>query len=591
MVSEELDVAMVDEASWVEKSNGAVNFDSLSFQVERVERRQCSLSRSQFKCWRVARGCRRKLTWGMVSEELDVAMEDEASWVEKSNGGAAVTMETYTTDDALTAMGFGKFQAFVLVYAGTGWLADAMELMLLSFLGPLVRQQWDVSPQHESLLSSVVFAGMLIGACLWGFLSDKYGRRTALLFSILLTTGAGFLSAFSPNYISLLAFRFLVGIGVGGAHVFTSWFLEFVPAKNRGSWMIVFSCFWTIGTISEASLAWTQLVYALHVSLFLVYSFIFRLQVVIEKLNWRWLLGFTALPCFVLLLFFVITPESPRYLCVQNRMTKATHVLERMANVNKVTLPPGVLTYHREIQADHAVHTSENRHLPVTENECTVDSDKGSKSGGITALRMLLSPKLLRSTLLIWFVWFANSFAYYGLVLLTSQLSDANRRCGSGQKSEAHKTDPNLYKDIFITSLAELPGLVVSAVIVDWFGRKATMWILMFACCAFLGPLAVHQNESLTTALLFGARACGMGSSTVLCLYAPEVYPTPARSTGVGIATAIGKIGGIVCPLIAVGMLRSCHQMEAVVVFELVLGFAAIACILFPVETKGREMK
>ena len=70
-----------------------------------------------------------------------------------------------------------------------------------------------------------------------------------------------------------------------------------------------------------------------------------------------------------------------------------------------------------------------------------------------------------------------------------------------------------------------------------------------------------------------------------------QVYPTSARSTGVGIATAIGKIGGIVCPIIAVGMLRSCHQMEAVVVFELVLGLAGVACILFPVETKGREMK
>ena len=71
--------------------------------------------------------------------------------------------------------------------------------------------------------------------------------------------------------------------------------------------------------------------------------------------------------------------------------------------------------------------------------------------------------------------------------------------------------------------LPEFPGLVISAIIVDWFGRKATMWILLFGCCAFLGPLAVHQKESLTTAFLFGARACGMGSSTVLCLYAPEV--------------------------------------------------------------------
>ncbi|CAN6282176.1 unnamed protein product, partial [Urochloa humidicola] len=103
-------------------------------------------------------------------------------------------------------------------------------------------------------------------------------------------------------------------------------------------------------------------------------------------------------------------------------------------------------------------------------------------------------------------------------------------------------------------------------------------------------PLVLHQNESFTTTLLFGARACGTGGTTVLCLYAPEVYPTSVRSTGVGIATAIGKIGGVVCPLVAVGMLRSCHQMAAVLVFELVLFLAGVACILFPLETKGREM-
>jgi MFS family permease len=80
--------------------------------------------------------------------------------------------------------------------------------------------------------------------------------RTALLFSVTLTAGAGLTSALSPNYISLLALRFLVGVGVGGTHVFSSWFLEFVPTKNRGAWMLVFSAFWTIGTIFEASLAW-----------------------------------------------------------------------------------------------------------------------------------------------------------------------------------------------------------------------------------------------------------------------------------------------------------------------------------------------
>ena len=72
----------------------------------------------------------------------------------------------------------------------------------------------------------------------------------------MLTSGAGFLGTFSPNYILFLIFRFLVGVGLGSGSVFASWFLEFVPADNRGKWMVVFSSFWTFGTIFEAALAW-----------------------------------------------------------------------------------------------------------------------------------------------------------------------------------------------------------------------------------------------------------------------------------------------------------------------------------------------
>ena len=300
----------------------------------------------------------------------------------------------------------------------------------------------------------------------------------------------------------------------------------------------------------------------------------------------------TALPCSLLIPFFGTTPESPRYLCGQNRTSDAMLVLERIAITNQAALPPGVLIYHQEAKVDHSDLTSEKEDLlPVSEKECTFDNAMSFKyGGGIAALLRLLSRKLLRSTLLLWFAFFANSFAYYGLVLLTAQLSDANRSCTSGQTNVVPQKDVNLYKDTFITSLAEVPGLILSAVLVDWFGRKASMWFMLFTCCAFIGPLVLQQNELLTTVLLFGARAVAMGSFTVLCLYAPEVYPTSARSTGVGIATAIGRIGGVVCPLVAVGMLRSCHQMEAILVFELVLFLAGVACFLFPIETKGRGM-
>lgn len=85
--------------------------------------------------------------------------------------------QTYTLDEALEAVGFGKFQIFVLGYAGMGLIAEAMEMMLLSFVGPAVQSAWGLSPRKESYITSVVFAGMLVGAYSWGIVSDKHGRR------------------------------------------------------------------------------------------------------------------------------------------------------------------------------------------------------------------------------------------------------------------------------------------------------------------------------------------------------------------------------------------------------------------------------
>ncbi|CAN1298977.1 Organic cation/carnitine transporter 7 [Linum perenne] len=307
----------------------------------------------------------------------------------------------YTVDEALMSMGFGKFQLLVCFYAGMGWLTEAMEMMILSFIGPAVKSKWNLSTNQETLLSVVVFAGMLVGAYSWGAVADKLGRRKGFLVTALVTSAAGLLSAFAWNFVALLVSRTLVGIGLGGGPVLFAWFMEFVPATNRGMWMIIFYGFWTVGTIFEVSLAW----------------------IVMPRLGWRWLVGISALPSFFLLVLYPLTPESPRYLCVKGKKNDALRIMEKIAELNKKELPSGML---------------------ITDHEREQQT-----------LLLLLSPKLIRTTLLLWTIFIANAFSYYGLVLLTTQLNRTDR-CNSNAPQSEDSSDGGVdYKNVFITTLAD----------------------------------------------------------------------------------------------------------------------------------------
>ncbi|KAK8283501.1 hypothetical protein V6Z11_D08G094400 [Gossypium hirsutum] len=470
----------------------------------------------------------------------------------------------YTLDEALETVGFGKFQGFVLGYAGLGWFAEAMEIMILSFIGQAVKSEWQLSSGQESLLSTIVFAGMLLGANTWGLLSDNYGRRKGFLTISMVTFGAGLLSTFSPNYLTLVLLRGLVGFGLGGSSVFLSWFLEFIPASNRGMWMVVFSTFWTFGSIFEATLAW----------------------IVMPRLNWRWVLAFSAVPSFALLILYGVAPESPRYLCMKGNTSDALRILEKIASVNQTKLPPGVLVSGRSNDKDEESAPSENTAplLPSLSKSTTQ-----SKSG-FSSFFMLFSSKLIRTTLLLWVLFFGDSFSYYGIILLTSKLSSGQSTCFPSLQSNINPQDDGLYLNAFITSMAELPGLLLSAILVDRVGRKHSMAIMFGLAFIFLTPLLIQQPAVLTTCLLFGARMNAMGTFTVASIYSPELYPTSVRTTGAGVASAIGRIGGMVCPLVAVGLVNECHQTAAVALFLVAIVVSIVCVQLFPYDTKGREL-
>lgn len=459
----------------------------------------------------------------------------------------------YTLEEALTSVGIGKFQYVAMCYAGLGFIAEAAETMILSFIGPALRSQWALSPSQESLITTVVFVGMLFGAIFWGFITDCYGRRKGLLSIAIVTAVSAALSIFSPNYNWLLAVRMMVGFGVGGGPVYGSWFLEFVPLQNRGMWTIICTGFWTIGTILEALLA----------------------LMIMPRLGWRWLLALSSIPSFAALFLFVFTVESPRYLCAIGRTRDAYDILKKIAVVNKTELPPGKLV---------SSHVSEVHEELLSPGKIKVSNLKS----GFSSLLMLLSPALLRNTLLIWVVYIGNAFSYYGIILLTSLFSSG--QCQHSSITLHSNDDQSLYTDALINSLAEIPGTLLAAIMVEKVGRKFSMALMCGLNFLFLLPLLAPQLPALTTALLFGARTFISGSFVIVGVYCREIYPTSVRSTGTGVASSVGRIGAMLSPIVAVQLVIGCHQMAAIISFEAVLVISAASVMLFSVETKGREL-
>lgn len=450
--------------------------------------------------------------------------------------------DTYSVDDALDAVRFGRFQYALLGLTGLCWMGDAMEMLLLSFLGPASRCQWGVSAEDEGLLTSAVFVGMMLGAPAWGALADALGRKPAFMGTTATTLVAGVASAAAPTYAALLACRGCVGFGLGGVPIAYSLFIEFTPSGGRGKWGVAIEAFWTLGSMVEAALGWA----------------------VLPTLSWRWLLALSALPLVLLLAAFPVVPESPHFLAAKGSLDAADAVLRRIARINGAALPKGRL----------------------------VAPPARGRGGGLEGLKKLLRPPLRVTSLLVWLAFFGIAFSYYGLVLLSTELHVDEE--GGELECETTHVAPHFaesdYRDIFVSSIGELPGLVLAALLLDVVGRRATLAGTLGAFGTFLALVMVPLGDGWSTTALFLARACSMAAFTAIYVYAAEVYPTAVRSTGVGLGNGWARVGGLLCPVFSVALVEQGSVAAALVVFVGVALVTALGCWCMPVETLGRPL-
>ena len=104
-------------------------------------------------------------------------------------------------------------QIILVIVAGLGFMADALEISLMSFLGTSIEAEWNLPKKSIASLGVAVFAGEIVGCVFWGPASDYYGRKKSYLASCLIMTIASMLSALAPNFTTLVAARAVVGFG------------------------------------------------------------------------------------------------------------------------------------------------------------------------------------------------------------------------------------------------------------------------------------------------------------------------------------------------------------------------------------------
>ncbi len=398
---------------------------------------------------------------------------------------------TVTVQDAIDQIGYGPFQRRLLYVCGVTWAADAAEILFIGFALPSISDEFALTSLTSGLLATVTFAGMLVGAWLWGPLSDKIGRRLGFQLTVGIFAVFGLLSALAPNITWLIIFRGLTGFGLGGALPLDfSLYAEFLPTRNRGRNLVLLESFWALGTIIAAGLAW----------------------MLVPTVGWRPLLASSAFAALLVLWIRARIPESPRYLAVSGRPQEAQRVIAKVARYNERPVP------------------SQSISPPAKQEQATVAS--------------LFGPQFRRSTIMLWSAWFCISLAYYGLFVWLPTVFVQ-------QGFDVLQT----YGYTFLLALAQVPGYFSAAWLVERWGRKPTLvsYLGISGLATFLFALAPSTGLLLTGGALMSFFS--LGAWGALYAYTPEMYPTVIRGTGFGYASGMTRIAGVIAPTLGAFLL------------------------------------
>lgn len=387
---------------------------------------------------------------------------------------------SYAAKDEL---GMGLFQRRILLAAGLCFAADAMEILLLSFLAVCLKAEWNLSEDQTSTITGSVFWGAMIGTLVLGPLGDRVGRKPVFTAAAGIIAAFGFLTAAASMFPVLVAIRFLCGFGIGGLTVPFDCLAEFVPTSARGTNLLAIEYFWCIGTLLTPVAAY--------------YTIGVGGEEGTDVHAWRWFVVLCAIPCLLSTVVGIIwVPESPRWLLSVGKHDEALAILRQAAACNG---------------KDPDVLFPQGTRLVSDDEEANGEGPKGEDSANCAEL---LSPKWRRTTIFLWMVWCGFGFIYYGTIiavttLFSSTSEDIGDQNGNGYEKTLYSFD---YGAIFASASSEIAGLSLVILTIDRCGRILTQaltyafgGISIFALCMLASPSGGDEVDGVSRTTLIAA--------------------------------------------------------------------------------------
>jgi putative MFS transporter len=376
----------------------------------------------------------------------------------------------------------------VFYLVGVGMFFEGFDIYIAaSVLGATYKTGFSTLAEN-GLFISTTFVGMTLGALLTGFLGDRYGRRFTYQLNLLIFGAAALASVFAPDMTTLIALRFLMGLGLGAEVVVGySIMAEFFPARIRGRWSGMISTIVTAGLPVSALLAW----------------------LLVPTFGWRVMFLLGAVGATVAWYLRRGLPESPRWLVVMGREGEAEAI---------------VSSFEQEAGFDFASRPPASQDTIVA--QLTAD-----------LFRRPLLPNLIVGCVSL---MVANTLIYGFVIWLPTFF------VGQGN-SIARSTGFAL-----LMALGGPIGSALGALAADYLGRKRTivvvscLAVILSAAFVFSGtsPVVPVIGFFLTIPIYILV-------AVLFAVYVPELFPTALRLRGVGICNAFGRSASIIVPLLS----------------------------------------